>query len=494
MILISTTTEQKKNVLDCINSIDRLSELVEVSSDINTKTGNQCIVIEGTRIFAKLDWHDNRIPFILPEVDFSSNHLLAFVFYLLGNNQRAFEYLTDEDELHKHFLIATQIQFGYVTDIKDIEVVERKSLHNAAIAYNFGKFEVAIGKKKIQDSYENAIREAKNDEFSCYTIKHYVNFLLDMGLAVDAEKLIRPTLLLKSSDAAKNALQVTLSRTMIAQVRMPYKKEALTEILGLLLGTIHFYEANNLIVNAGLQLISASEIASYQNNMTFSKELIEKAIVYFREANVPEFLGEAVLQKAILLYTWSKNGTPGFYKPSINAFQDCLKVFKRDTHPQKFAEIQHNLGLLYSEVPVSSEEKAIWTAFCASAFKEALNYYTKEEHPYEFAMVSHNYASAMMNFPDAKLHNNITKAIGMFDEALSVRTAERYPFERALTLLNQLEFYWLAHNKNMDDEKNTMDTMVRKANEVKKLSKDLDLVEKANKHLAEIENLKQLIK
>ena len=167
---------------------------------------------------------------------------------------------------------------------------------------------------------------------------------------------------------------------------------------------------------------------------------------------INEFLGEASLRKATLLYTWSKNGSPQYYKPAINAFQDTLKIFKRDTHPEEFADIHHNLALIYSEIPVSSEEKPIWTAFCASSFKEALAVYKKETHPYQFAMVCHNYATALMGFPEAKQHNNLDKAFGLFEDALQVRSSKDYPFERALTLTNQLELMWLMHNETSKEE------------------------------------------
>ena len=199
------------------------------------------------------------------------------------------------------------------------------------------------------------------------------------------------------------------------------------------------------------------------------------------------------MRKATLLYTWSKNGSPQYYKPAINAFQDTLKVFKRDTHPQKFADVHHNLALIYSEIPVSSEEKPIWTAFCASSFKEVLAFYTQEKYPYEFAMASHNYATALMNFPEAKLHNNLDKAFGLFEDALTVRTAIAYPFERALTLLNQLALYWLMHNEDEAEELTKYNQMLEKATAIGKMVDDASLIEKANQHLEQLKNLKTIL-
>ena len=277
------------------------------------------------------------------------------------------------------------------------------------------------------------------------------------------------------------------------QLKLPYDKNKLVEIQELQQASIAFYEERELKVNAGLILIDASEIANFQEDFISSKNYINKAILAFKEADIPEFLGEAGLRKATLLYTWSKNGSPQYYKPAINAFQDTLKVFKRDTHPQKFADIHHNLALIYSEIPVSSEEKPIWTAFCASSFKEVLAFYTKEKYPYEYAMASHNYATALMNFPEAKLHNNLDKAFGLFEDALSVRSEKEYPFERALTLLNQLELYWLMHNEDEKAEKEKYHQMLEKATSITTIVEDENIIEQANQHLNQLKNLKTIL-
>ncbi len=295
------------------------------------------------------------------------------------------------------------------------------------------------------------------------------------------------------SEEANVTLDILLASSIMAQLEIPYDTKKLDEISELYQKGISFYESKGQMVNAGLLYIEASEVANFQNDYTASKDYINKAIFIFKDENIPEFLGEAGLRKATLLYTWSKNGSPQYYKPAINAFQDTLKVFKKDTNPQKFADVHHNLALIYSEIPVSAEEKPIWTAFCASSFKEVLKYYTKEKFPYEFAMASHNYATALMSFPEAKLHNNLDKAFKMFEDALSVRTAGVYPFERALTLINQLELYWIKHNEDSKEEVKNYETMLEKANEVKTLVIDRNLIDQADKHIEALKNLKKVL-
>ena len=494
MLTILTTTNHNQQVVDIVATINRLDELVKITADINNfDTNAKLLIVEDGEIKTGLDWHDTKPPYIFPTTEFSADNLLALVFYKLGNHQKAFEIVSNKNDLYHHLLIATHLQFGYDISEEHINFLKEQSLHNLAIVYNYGAMLKPETMQTIQNTFESALQEASNDESKLFSVKHYTNFLIDNGHLLDAEKLIKSVIEKAISEEAKNALQVQLSTALMAQIRVPYNQEKLQEILTLHQKSIAFYEANNLKINAGLLLTDAAEVANFQKNFILSKAFINKAILYFKEENIPEFLGEATYQKAILLYTWSKNGSPQYYKPAINTFQNALKVFKRDTNPQKFADIHHHLALIYSEIKVSENEKPIWTAFCASSFKEALAFYTQSDHPYQNAMIAHNYATALMGFPEAKLHNNMDKAFDLFEEALAVRTAEKYPFERALTLLNQLELYWLLHNENDEEETKKYESMLAKANEIHQLVSDTALCEKANQHLEALEKLKTII-
>ena len=491
MITILTTTKQAF-CADCINAIDRLNELVRVGH-FEIEITSKAIQIENNTITPVIDWNDTELPYIFPTLELTKNNLLAFVFYKLGNHQKAFEFLTEKDNLHTHLLIAVNIQYGYPITNAQLNFLKENSKHNLAIAYNFGIIDKQITKNELQSIYEDAIKNGKTDAEKLFSSKHYVNLLLDNGLQKDAEKLLRSVIKKATTNEEKNALNALLANSLMVQIKIPYNEKQLEEISILQQECIAFYEKNNLKVNAGLLLINASEIANIQNDFVKSKDLINKAILYFKEENIPEFLGEATIQKAILLYKWSKNGSPQYYKPAINAFQNALKVFKRDTHPRKFADIHHNLALIYSEIQVSEKEKPIWTAFCASSFKEALSFYKKETFPYEFAMISHNYATALMGFPEAKLHNNLDKAFSLFEDALTIRKANNYPFERALTILNQLELYWLIHNEDASDEDKKYNEMLNKTNEIFTLVDDKVLLKKATNHLEQLKNLKTII-
>ncbi|KAB8152629.1 hypothetical protein EZY14_012455 [Kordia sp. TARA_039_SRF] len=493
MLTILTTTNHQHKLESIIQSIHRLDELVQVVTDAKkVQATSKAIVVENNSIVKPLDWYDSEPPYIIPSQEFTTNNVLALVFYSLGNHQKAFEYLTEKDALYHDLLIATYIQIGYeITE--ELQAAAKLSKHNTCILHHYGNYANRLSLEALKVSYEEAIEAAEHDELKIFTAKHYVNLLMDVHEFGKAVTLIRSLSPHAISEEAKNAMHVQLATALMQQLQMPFNTDDLKEIQELFQKGIDFYTKKRLFVNAGLLLIDASEIANYQQDYITSKNYINQAIQYFKQEDVPEFLGEAGLRKATLLYTWSKNGQPQYYKPAINAFQDTLKVFKRDTHPQKFADIHHNMALIYSEIPVSPEEKPMWTAFCASSFKEALAFYTKDKYPYEYAMVSHNYATALINFPEAKLHNNFDKAHGLFEEALQIRTAETYPFERASTLLNQLELYWLLHNETDTDAQKRFEEMERKINEIKTLINDSKMLEKAAFHETKLQSLKTVL-
>jgi|TARA_R110000787_G_scaffold3841_1_gene14709 hypothetical protein len=494
VLTILTTTNTKETIETAIQSIERLNELVDVVTDENQlPKANKILVVSEKGISASLDWNDTEPPYLFPEIEFSKENLLAMVFYKLGNHQKAFEFLTEENPSYNHLLIATHLQFGYDINEEMHAFAKATSQHNNCIIEQYGNIASRFDANTLKALYTEALANASNDELRLFTIKHFVNFLLDTNAYLESEKVLRLAIPKAISEESKNAVSSLLATALMSQLKLPYDKNKLVEIQELQQASIAFYEERELKVNAGLILIDASEIANFQEDFISSKNYINKAILAFKEADIPEFLGEAGLRKATLLYTWSKNGSPQYYKPAINAFQDTLKVFKRDTHPQKFADIHHNLALIYSEIPVSSEEKPIWTAFCASSFKEVLAFYTKEKYPYEYAMASHNYATALMNFPEAKLHNNLDKAFGLFEDALSVRSEKEYPFERALTLLNQLELYWLMHNEDEKAEKEKYHQMLEKATSITTIVEDENIIEQANQHLNQLKNLKTIL-
>ncbi|NRB60742.1 MAG: hypothetical protein HRU50_12490 [Winogradskyella sp.] len=493
MVTILTSTSNKSQVEEIIKSIERLHELVNINSFLdNTPEILYDIKVSENMLYTKADWLDAEPPYVFPEVEFCSDNLLALVFFKLNNHLKALEYTSKDGLLAFHIMISSSIKQGFEIDLNMAQ--EFLSPHNECIVRHYGNCTTSTSFDALKNLYLSALINYKDVDSKAFTIKHYCNLLFEVGNYAEAEEFIRSTLYENHlTHISSICLKNSLATAMMSQLQYPFNEEKIDTILDLYDECLSFYESINDSINTGLCYVNASEVASYKNDYVSSKNYINKAILIFKKEEIFELLGEANLRKANLLYNWSKNGSPQYYKPAINAYQDTLKIFKRDTHPEQFADIHHNLALIYSEIPVSLEEKPMWTAFCASSFKEVLAIYKKETHPYQFAMASHNYATALMGFPEAKLHNNTDKAYGLFGDALSIRTAINYPFERALTLVNQLELMWLMHNETEIEETENYELMLQKANEIKTLVTDEKLVATANEHIEALENLKSVL-
>lgn len=493
MLTILTTTDSKLLVQDAITSLERLDELVSITENAKEINDFKTLVVDAVEITIPLDWYDMEPPYVFPKFPLNKQNILALVFYKLGNHQKAFEFVAEGQPLYQHLLIATYLQFNYEISSSLLDFCVNTSAHNTAILNYYGSVEHPKSYKELKKLFSHALSRAENDEIKVFTGKHYLNLLLDSNEWQEAQEVAEALKTIAISDDAINAINTHLAGILMARLQVPYARQELDAVQELQLGCITHFETMGQNIQAGMLLVDAAEVANFKQDFIASKELINKAIHYFKQENIPEFLGEAGFKKAILLYTWSKNGSPQYYKAAINAFQDVLKVFKRDTHPQKFADVHHNLALIYSEIPVGADEKPMWTAFCASSFKEVLEFYTVDKFPYEHAMASHNYATALMHFPPAKIHNNLEKASTLFEDALTVRTAKDYPFERALTLMNQLELGWLTHNEDSSEEIKKYGWMKEKAEEIKTLVTDAEILKQVDVHLTELEKVKSLI-
>ncbi|MEO1487510.1 MAG: hypothetical protein AAFU57_17325 [Bacteroidota bacterium] len=491
MITILTTTELEFQIKEIIDAVDRLNELVQISVvEAQTQKGNKFLRVQQGEIWTTIDWFDTEPPYIFPPVALNSNNLLALVFYKMGNEQQAFQYVSESDILFKHLLRATKLKFGYEIETEGLGDL---IAHNRAVLYHYGNLSTRIDFGELRQLYADALQQAASNDIKSYTAKHYLNLLLDAQMFEETILACESFLKETESEVAQMALHMQWCTASYKNLQLPYDSDRLKSILTKQEECIEYLQANDLHLNAALLSMEACDVANFLGDFPLAKAHINTAIQTFKQEEATEFLGEAGLKKAHLLYHWSKNGSPQYYKAAINAFQDTLKVFKRDVYPDYFAEIQHSLALIYSEIPAAPEEKPMWTAFCASAFKEALEFYKKESHPYEYAMVCHNYATALMDFPPAKLHNNHDKAHGFFEEALQIRTAEKYPTERALTLLNQLELGWLMHNEDGKEEEARLQSMREKAEEVKSLVTDENLLNQAEEQLEKLERLKTII-
>ncbi|MEM6321941.1 MAG: hypothetical protein AAF960_30055, partial [Bacteroidota bacterium] len=498
---IFATTKFHTQLDQIIQQEDRLSELVDIYDILSkrpTPSANTILIKNGAIAFP-IDWYNVQPPFLLPEtVELTEANLLAVIFSKLNNYEKAYAYLqTANPSLFVELDFINRLQQGISIDPRELTThyspfEEYRLMHNQAILRYYGATPDNFDLEKTIYFFQEAIKTAPNEEYAAYSARQFALLQIDLQKptqAVDLLESVDPTNL---SKAAKLEIQHTLCQTWMRQLTVPYDQELLAKLKTSLWEILQQYEATDRQAETGLLLIDAAHIANISESFSESLGYITKAINIFKGEGLEELAGNAQLRKGTLLYTWAQNGNPQFFKPAIDSYQAALKVFRKEVAPDVFADIQHNLANIFTDMPSDQKKKGIWAGVAVSSFNEALEYYTKDRFPYEYSMICNNYGNAFTKFPQAVLTDNFEKALFYYQEALDVRTPA-YPHERAMTLLNFLEASWMVRNDSEEFNEERYEDMIAKAEEVRTLVKKADMLEEAEKHLALLKQLKMAV-
>lgn len=489
MILLSTTTDKKEIVSSIINREYRLKELVTVSSE--TPAGADMLVSNVITLMP--DWNNLQPPVLFPPVTFNEDSLLGLIYAKLGNFEKAYQLLSSYPMLLNLAGLLNRLQYGIEIGKSHIEDGLKSQhyffLHNRAIACHYGFVQPPCEFVTVQNDYAEAISNATDTDFKAFTEKHYALLLLDAGLLNDAETLLYKSLETTHPQNVEIDLKNTLCNVWMKQLVVPYNAGLLKKLKTTLWEVLTFYEGNNKDTEVALVLTDAAYIATVSHSFSEAMGYINRAISIFEEQKLEELLAQAHLNKANLLQTWAQNGNPQFYRTAVKAYQDALRTFTKENAPDIFAEIQHQLGKVYAEIPDEIKKKGVWAAVSVSSFNEALNYYNKVDSPYEFALICNSFGNAYTKYPLSLHTDNFDKALAWYREALDIRTAGKYPLERVLTLSNYLEASWFAGNKSAFDEERYND-MVEKAKEILQLSDDPAIRKSAAEHIRNLNDIK----
>lgn len=489
--LINTIIQQEERLDELVTVIDILTQ--RPSLDANT------IIIKNGEIGFPLDWANSQPPFLLPEeIELNTANLLGIIFAKLNNYEKAYFYLKKtNDSLFKELDFINRLQHGFFIDPNELTskytpFEDYRLMHNQAILRHYASTSTNFDLEKTTYFYKEALKTAPSEEHHAFTTRQFALLYIDTRQANAVTQLLETIPSNKLSKAAKTAIKHTQCQAWLQQLTAPYDKTLLEKIKNTLWEVLQVYEKSGRSVEAGLLLLDAAHIANISDSFSESLGYVTKAIRIFESENLIELAGNAHFRKGTLLYTWAQNGNPQFFKPAIESYQEALKVFTKEVAPNVFADIHHNLAVIYSDIPTDSKKKSIWAGVSVSSFNEALDFYTKEQYPYEYGRICNNYGNAFTKFPQAVLTDHFEKALFYYQEALDVRPPNQ-PYERAMTLLNFLEASWKVGNDDKGFNTERYEDMVQKANEVKSLVEDADMLAEADKHLGLLAKLKEAV-
>lgn len=488
-----------------IESVDRLEELVGVQqSEVVMPGKSNAIYVSEHRIHILPDWLEKRPAVVFPSnIPFNKNIFLGTVFGMLGNEERYPSYFTSYPDMLYIFDLVMAIVKGEIADNSMENILGRSTFahpfehyafnHNVAIALNYGHFSNEINGDAIEAHYKDALQLAFEPSYKALTLKYYATFLIDIGNSNGAMQLLEQQIFKHLDDYPNYSLERVWCQAAMKQLRFPFDPQMVTNLKERLWETLQFFDKQGHKTIAAFLWMDAATIANLNNSYAESLGYINKAIGYFKEDGQNEMTAEAQVVRGRLFYDWAQSGNPQFYRKALEAYHEAILVFKKEDAPEVFADIHHQLGVIYAELPDENKKRSIWAALSATSFNEALEYYNKVDFPYEFGMICNNFANAYAKYPAGGKVDNFEKAINYYNEALSVRPATQYPTERAITMLNYLEASWKAGNPGEGFNTSRYYDMIAKANEIKTLTNDEQLLVEVAKHFELLEELEKEI-
>jgi len=482
MITIYTSVDLLDQIQNLIETEDRLNELVNFSDKICDQTS---IKVNATTIEIFPDWDNTQPPLLFPTLQFDNKILLGIIYTKLNNFEKAYSLFKDNTEILNIIDLLNRLQNGVIIDFSLFSGDDNITLHNRAVAMQYGTCESQFAIEDIIDTYCKAIKNNDNLNHSLYTNYLLSQLYIDILDMNKAQELINSILSKNVTKKIEFACKDLLSKIWISQISIPYDQIFLEKIKNILWECLEYFESENKEVESAMILLDAGYVATISNSFSEALGYINRAILIFTKEKLDSLIAQANLIKGNLLQTWGQNGNPQFFRSAVKAYQDALRVFTKENTPHIFAEIQHQLGKVYAEIPDEVKKKGVWAAVSVSSFNEALNFYNKVDFPYEFAMICQSFGNAYTKYP-ASLHtDNYDKALAWYREALDIRTVQKYPIERVLSLSNYLEASWFVGNKD-DFDQVRFDDMMNIANEILTISNDPDIIENTK---ADIEKL-----
>ncbi|HEY8395050.1 MAG TPA: tetratricopeptide repeat protein [Thermaerobacter sp.] len=160
------------------------------------------------------------------------------------------------------------------------------------------------------------------------------------------------------------------------------------------------------------------------------------AIELLEDTDFPEIRAELWFQLGSV-YQGLAEGRKGPLLEAARCYQEALKVFRRDSHPEAYALTHMNLALAYLAMPPQDRASRLRAAMAIQSLREALRVFRRDTHPELWASATLNLANALQHAHTAHPADNLREAVALYDEILAVRRPDEDPLGYARVLANQ---------------------------------------------------------
>lgn len=175
---------------------------------------------------------------------------------------------------------------------------------------------------------------------------------------------------------------------------------------------------------------------SHQGITFFAIQHYEEAIKLLEPSGLHLTRAEMWLNLGIIYQEMARGQRSALLK-AVQCYQEALRVFTRDNHPELYALAQNNLALGYLSMPLREASDQLRMAIAVQALREVLKIYTRETHPEQWASAQLNLANALQYLPSSHPQENLIQAVELYEEVLAVRNKWHDPIGYARLLANQ---------------------------------------------------------
>lgn len=133
---------------------------------------------------------------------------------------------------------------------------------------------------------------------------------------------------------------------------------------------------------------------------------------------------------------------------AIVAYKLALRVYSRESFPERWAMTQNNLATAYSDRIGGNREDNIEQAI--TAYRRALQVYSREAFPEQWAMTQNNLATAYSDRIQGDHEDNLAAAILSYQLALHVYTHQKFPEQWAMAQNNLTTAYGIYTQREQE--------------------------------------------
>jgi tetratricopeptide (TPR) repeat protein len=168
-----------------------------------------------------------------------------------------------------------------------------------------------------------------------------------------------------------------------------------------------------------------------------------RAVQRYREAldlvpaGGPPGLRAQLAMRLGMLFQNLADGRREWLLEAAKCYQEALKHFTRESHPELFALAQNNLALAYLAMPLTEASDQLRMGVAVQSLREALTIYTQAAYPEHWASAQLNLANALQYLPSRNPEDHLAEAVELYEELLAARSRAADPLGYARVLANQ---------------------------------------------------------